>query len=117
MKNNVVDAFIQSADKYCNTIDNFESSQDDIKLKTLLRSLTDLYSKALYLPEVETEMTQESDVEVPFPKINFKKYDHYWEVYNPYHLNEPIGASLSDDILDIYKEVKKGLVLYEKKQY
>lgn len=117
MKNNVVDAFIQSAENYCNTIDNFESNQDDNKLKTLLRSLIDLYSKALYLPEVETEMTQVTDLEVPVPKINFKKHDNYWEVFNPYHLNEPIGASLSDDILDIYKDVKEGLVLYEKKQY
>ncbi|MGZ4161055.1 MAG: DUF5063 domain-containing protein [Neobacillus sp.] len=117
MKNNVVDAFIQSAENYCSTIDNFDSNQDDNKLKALLKSLIDLYSKALYLPEVETEITQVPDLEVPVPKINIKQHDDYWEVFNPYHLNEPIGASLSDDILDIYKDVKKGILLYEKKEH
>jgi hypothetical protein len=117
LKNNVVNAFIQSAVNYCSTMECFDSNHDDNKLKSLLISLSDIYSKALNLPEVEPKNSQVKDLKLSVPKINFKQYDHYWEVFNPYYLDEPIGTSLSDDVLDIYKDVKQGLVLYEKKQH
>lgn len=117
MPNDAINAFIQSAENSCSTIDNFESNQDDNMLKTLLISLIELYSKALHIPEVEPENTQVSDIKVFVPKINLRQHDHYWEVFNPYTLDEPIRASLTDDILDIYRDVKEGLTLYEKKQH
>lgn len=102
---------------YCSIIESFESNQEHNKLKTLLVSLIDLYSKALYLPEVESENDEVTDFDISVPKINFNQYDYYWEVFNPYHLDEPVGGSLSDDILDIYKDVKKGILLYEKNEH
>jgi hypothetical protein len=49
----------------------------------------------------------------PVPKVKFGQFDCYWEVFDPYNLEEPVVASLTDDVLDIYKEVKKGILLYE----
>jgi hypothetical protein len=85
--------------------------------KHLLTSLLDLYSKALYLPEVEPESDEVSCIDLSVPQIHFDQYHHYWEVFNPYHLEEPVGTSLSDDILDIYKEIKRGILLYEKNEH
>ena len=79
-----------------------------------MTSLLDLYSKALYLPEIEPKDTEALDFDIPVPKIDFGQYDHYWEIFNPYHLDEPLEASLSDDIIDIYRDIKRGLLLYEK---
>jgi Domain of unknown function (DUF5063) len=117
VKNKEVDEFFLSALNYCNIVEDLNSNKGNNKLKNLLVSLLDLYSKALYLPDVELEDDGVSDIELSVPQINFDEYDHYWEVYNPYHLDDPVGASLSDDILDIYKEVKKGIILYEKNEY
>jgi hypothetical protein len=96
--------FYQSAVYYCSLIENF----DNKKLKILLLSLLDLYSKALHLPEVEPGQDRLKDIAISAPQINFGEYDHYWEVFNPYVFEEPVGGSLTDDILDIYKDIKKG---------
>lgn len=37
---------------------------------------------------------------------NEVRFEHYWEVFNPYKIEESLAASLSDVILDI-KDVKK----------
>ncbi|WP_066073434.1 DUF5063 domain-containing protein [Neobacillus soli] len=117
MKNKEVQEFFLSALKYCSIIENFDSNKENNKFKNLLVSLLDLYSKALYLPEVEPKDDKIPDFDTSVPKINFGQYNHYWEVFNPYHLEEPVGASLSDDTLDIYKDVKRGIILYENKEY
>jgi hypothetical protein len=86
-------------------------------IKALLVSLLDLYSKALFLPEVEPEKSEVADIDIPVPQINFNQYYLYWEVFNPYTLEEPVGSSLSDDILDIYNDLKKGIHLFEKNEH
>jgi hypothetical protein len=87
-----------------------------MKLKNLFISLLDLYSKALYHPDVELEYDGFSDIVISVPPINFDEYDLYWEVFNPYHIEEPVGVSLFDDILEIFREVKRGLILYQKNE-
>jgi hypothetical protein len=116
MQSKAVDDFFHSAVTYCSTIENFNSNQEENKLKNLLVSLLDLYSKALHLPGVEPESDELIEVKVSLPQINFGEYDNYWEVFNPYEFEEPLVASLSDDILGIYGDVKKGIVLYEQNQ-
>jgi hypothetical protein len=110
MPNQGINEFYQSAVTYCSLIEDF----DNKNLKILLLSLLDLYSKALHLPNVEPGQDKVTNIDVPIPHITIGQYDHYWEVFNPYELEPPVGASLSDDILDIYKDVKKGILLYEK---
>lgn len=117
MKNKEVDEFFVSALNYCNIVENLNSNNGNNKIKNLLVSLLDLYSKALYLPDVEPEEDEVSDIELSVPQIISDEYNHYWKVFNPYHLDAPVGASLSDDILDIYKDVKRGIILYEKNEY
>lgn len=117
MRDKVVDDFFHSAIHYCGLIESFNSVQASHKLKILLVSILDLYSKALYLPEIEPVKDEVTDFDSSVPQINFNQYDLYWEVFNPYQLEKPVAASLSDDILEIYKDVKKGIHLYEKKEH
>ena len=117
MKNKDVDNFFLSALNYCNVVEDLNSNKGKNNLNNLLVSLLDLYSKALYLPDVEPENDEVSDIKLSVPQILFDEYDHYRKVFNPYHLDEPVGASLSDDILEIYKDVKNGIILYEKNKY
>ncbi|NHM33831.1 DUF5063 domain-containing protein [Neobacillus terrae] len=116
MQNKPVEDFFYSAVNYCDIGENFASPQTPNNLKALLVSLLDLYTKALYLPEVEPENDNFIDFKISIPKIEFNQFDHYWEVFNPYFLEEPVGASLSDDILDFYKDIKRGILLYEQKE-
>ncbi|MCQ6282332.1 DUF5063 domain-containing protein [Bacillus sp. EB600] len=117
MKNAEVELFYLSALQYCSIIENFNFNNENNKLKNLLISLLSLYSKALYLPKVEPKNDEVPDFEISIPQISFGKYNQYWEVFNPYYLEKPVVASLLDDTLDIYIDVKRGIILYENKEY
>ena len=43
----------------------------------------------------------------------FEKFDGYWEVFDPYEEGAPVGGSLSDDLLDVYGDLRRGLALWE----
>lgn len=117
MKNIAVEDFYYSALGFCSLVDDFDINKANNKIKDFLVSLLELYSKALNLPDVEPKSQVVLNSEVPVPQLNFKQYNHYWEVFNPYQLEKPVEASLSDDILDIYKDVKRGIILYENRKY
>jgi hypothetical protein len=116
MRNKDVEDFLVSALHYCSMIENFESLNEHKKLRNLHISLLDMYAKAFGLPEVEPQNDKVSSFDIPVPKVSFGQFEYYWEVFEPYNLEEPVGASLTDDILDIYKNVKEGIHLYEKNE-
>ncbi|MGO4887312.1 DUF5063 domain-containing protein [Anaerobacillus sp. MEB173] len=117
MKIKEAEWFLQSALHYCNQIDLFNNNDEGNKLYKILVSLSDLYTKALSLPEVEPKNSQVASFDIDLPRVNFKQYEKYWEVFEPYHLEELICTSLADDILDIYKDVKEGILLYEQNEH
>jgi hypothetical protein len=116
MKNKEVEDFLISASQYCSMIENFESCNENNKIRNLLISLLDMYAKAFGIPEVEPQDDKVSTLDISVPKVNFGQFDYYWEVFDPYHLEEPVSGSLTDDIVDIYKDVKEGLLLYERNE-
>lgn len=117
MQNKPVEDFFHSAVNYCSLVENFDPHETQNKLKTLLVSLLDLYTKALYLPEIEPEDDNCTDLEIFIPKVEFNEFNHYWEVFNPYVQEEPVAASLSDDISDIYQDVKRGIIFCENRYF
>lgn len=112
MINEDVRSFLSSANHYCTLIDSL-NYLDEKNLEELLAALLDLYLKVLRLPEVEPDNAEVPQLEIPLPKVDFDKYEYYWEVFDPYKLDEPGCGSLSDDILDIYKDLKEGIILFE----
>ena len=73
MKNKEVDEFFLSALNYCKIVEDLNSNKGKNNLKNLLFSLLELYSKALYLPDVEPEDDEVSDIELELsvPQILF----------------------------------------------
>ncbi len=39
--------------------------------------------------------------------------DEYWEVFDPYKRTDPLAGRLSDDLADIYQDVRRGLDLLQ----
>lgn len=43
----------------------------------------------------------------------FGPHDLYWEVFDPYTDEDRVAGSLSDDFLEIYRDLKGGLVAFD----
>jgi hypothetical protein len=116
MNTKEADDFYLAALSYCRLIEKIDVFIDNNLIK-LINSLLDIYSKAILLPDIQSNINEECNFEITIPQINFGNYEFYWEVFNPYHLDETVSSSLSDDIVDIYKDVKKGLILFDKNEH
>lgn len=108
--------FYHIAAKFCGFIDSLDKYGDETRYNKLLENLLILYMSGFYLPQVDSVSKNET-VDIPCPKVNMKKYDGYWEVFNPYHQEEPIQGSLTDDISGIYQDLQSGIYLYEQKNF
>ncbi|WP_160118379.1 DUF5063 domain-containing protein [Bacillus sp. V59.32b] len=113
MEKKEVIEFVEVAKKFCSLIESLTNLKVLDEVPNIAISLSELYSKAIKLPQVETESEKLPEINVVRPKISFGKYECYSEVYEPYSDEESINASLTDDILDIYQDVKEGLILFE----
>jgi len=108
--------FYHIATKFCGFIDSLDKYGDETRYNKLLENLLILYMSGFYLPQVDSVSKNET-VDIPCPKVNIKKYDGYWEVFNPYHQEEPIQGSLTDDISGIYQDLQSGIYFYERKNF
>lgn len=105
-------AFVDQATQFCEFIDTPNSLSLPEKLQHLSALLAKLYVAAIHLPDVEpTE--RDVDAVIQRPQVSFGDIDGYWEVFDPYEADKPIMASLTDDITDIYADLKKGLSMYQ----
>lgn len=43
----------------------------------------------------------------------FEEADLYWEVFDPYEEAPLVCGSLSDDLLDVYRDLRRGLLIYD----
>ncbi|MDF2697718.1 MAG: hypothetical protein K0S65_6101, partial [Labilithrix sp.] len=42
--------------------------------------------------------------------------DIYWEVFDPYQHEDLVAGSLSDDVLDTYRDVRRGFWFWEQNE-
>ena len=108
---NNVNPFYQLAKKFCSMIESTTTFKQE-NCKELLLLLSNLYSDALTMPEIKE--LNDIDVDVDRIIVAFDYADAYWEIYNPFECEEPVCGSLSDDFGDIYKDLKEGVLLYDK---
>ncbi|MBN2347404.1 MAG: DUF5063 domain-containing protein [Bacteroidales bacterium] len=119
---NVIE-FVAVANEYCAFIDNVEK----LKLKQFVdkihKILPLLYLKATLLPTIETQFDEANEKfvsEYEYNQIQNKllnklgQYDTYQKELDPTALetDEPLGGSLSEDLSDIYQDMKDFLMLY-----
>jgi hypothetical protein len=74
-----------------------------------------VYTAALSLPSVEpTEDAKPGrSPEPPSNWQGFDEFENYWEAFDRYKLDEAVAGSLSDDLLDVYRDVRRGLAFWE----
>lgn len=78
-----------------------------------LRIISQLFTSALNLPEVELKERHWGDVDVQLPTVEVKHHNVYTEIFDPYQDETPVTSCLEDDMIDIYIDIKKGLILFE----
>ena len=117
--------FVTVAVQYCAYLENFEKiTQEDITDK-LTKILPLLYLKASLVPETDNVNDEEPEVTVTegdYAYISGKLYevfgkdDAYLEVFmqDMKYSETPIGASISEDLADIYQDLKNFITIYER---
>ena len=112
-----VTEFANIARRYCDWI---EASPYPADILIVHRLLAELQLKALMLPDVWGE---DDYVEVKDKKDNWETvcdrlhslpFEIYWEVYDAFaDGEEPVCGALSDDLGDIYYDIKEGLYFFD----
>lgn len=108
-------AFVAAAKDFCAFVETASSVKNVSKRLHIGRHrLAQLVAAGSALPLVEaaTDKVLVWDGSTPdWP--GFGVHDLYWEVFDPYVDDERVAGSLSDDFLDIYRDLKRGLVAFD----
>lgn len=120
---NVVE-FVTVAVQYCTFLENPENQTSKEYTDKLTKLLPLLYLKAALLPETEIEEDIYPEITVTEDDYNYiisklytayKENDTYLEVFleDMKYSDTPIAASISEDIADIYQDIKNFISIYE----
>ncbi|MBX3217135.1 MAG: DUF5063 domain-containing protein [Labilithrix sp.] len=110
-----VATYVWKATEFCTFIQEAGKLPLGERMSGARRYLLALYSAALSLPSVEPtdDVKPGRTPESPRDWQGFEEFETYWEVFDPYKSDEPVAGSLSDDLLDVYRDVRRGLSLWE----
>jgi hypothetical protein len=109
-----VEYFAEGARQYCAFIENADQYPLTERLLSVATLLADLYAAGLRLPAVEQPDDQAPGVGSTAPRWEgLGDLTFYWEVGDPYQWEAPVVGSLSDDLLEIYHDLKRGLSTFE----
>jgi Domain of unknown function (DUF5063) len=115
--------FHKTASDFCAVVDSAPKSGRDEFVLTIYRLLPSLIGEAMRLPDAElsegdyqthAEMSNEQWRQL-YQTLQEKlgNWDRYWQVFDPTKETEAITGSLADDIADIYRDLKNGLVPFD----
>ncbi len=108
-------AFVDQARQFCAFVEQASDHPLRERLASARQRLLDLYQAGWVLPRVEPPIGLEAEpnCEPPKPWIGFEEFEYYWEVFDPYVEEAPAAGSLSDDVLDVFFDVRRGLALWD----
>ncbi len=106
--------FVEAARRLCDFVEHGRDLDSSTRLQRARSVLLELYAAGAELPFVDSP----EDLEWPDRPgrplwSGFGAPTHYWEVFDPYELGEPVVGDLDDDLLDVYFDVQRGLTLWE----
>lgn len=109
-----VAAFVVEAHQFCDFIGRASSLDLVERLRHARMRLLALYEAGCMLPTVEPPEGFDAGprAETPAGWPGFGKFDSYWEVFDPYVEEALVAGSLSDDVLDVYLDIRQGLDLW-----
>jgi hypothetical protein len=119
---NVVE-FVTVASEYCTSVENVAKFSAEINLQKMQKLLPLLYLKASMLPKTERQLDEELEKyisELDYNVLHQKwlvllnEYDSFYEVFDPsiQFGQETVTASISENLLDIYQDLKNFLIAY-----
>jgi hypothetical protein len=119
---NVVE-FVTVASEYCSSVEHVAKIQAEANLQKMQKLLPLLYLKASMLPK--TERLLDEDLEKYISELDYNvlhqkwlqllnEYDSFYEVFDPsiQFGQETVTASISENLLDIYQDLKNFLISY-----
>lgn len=111
-----VGRFAAQAWQYCAFVEQQAQALGlDDRLRLARIRLLELYRTGVDLPVVEVidgEDNAPFTMEPPSDWPGFGAHDLYWEVFDPYEDQAPVCGGLSDDVIDVYLDVARGLRLW-----
>ena len=122
------DRFGQVASRFCSVVESAQHLDRNEFVSQVYRILPKLIDEAISLPDVELSDDPKSKRKSVRQKIEewnqlynslkgkLGEWDLYRQVFDPTRDTELICGSLADDIADIYRDLKEGLVLKEADQ-
>jgi len=112
------------AQEFCNYLETCETNSTKGIMEFMHRILPLLYLKGTFLPKVEVEypeanerfVTQEQWENIfTMLRDKFGKDDEYWIINTDLlNENEPVKASMAENIADIYQDMKDFVLLFKK---
>lgn len=120
-----VERFVDSAERFCSLIEHHQSLTAWKFVCLCAPCLADLYGAAVPLSLLSVEIDSAELIEDAFSTDRAKAIDCeigdklgrqrlYWEVFDPREESDPVVGDLGDDLADIYRDVKNGLVAFNK---
>jgi hypothetical protein len=105
--------FARAATAYCAWIESVKADTPiENRLVTTRELLLELYAAGTQLPlDPESGLSLEVPRSQPSGWPGFDEHDAYWETFDPAQ-DTIVGASLTDDVMDIYADVARGLALW-----
>jgi hypothetical protein len=117
--------FVTVAVQYCGYFESFESEGETELTDKLTKLLPLLYLKASLVPKTDTINEEEPEITVTEEHYNyiasglynvFLDKDTYLEVFmqDMKYSETPIAASISEDLTDIYQDLKNFITVFER---
>lgn len=101
------------AERLCSFVEGAEAQPMGDKLLQARVLLAQLLVAVYALPKGKCSGADPVSLPPLSCALGFGEYDIYWELFDPYEFSDAGAGSLSDDFLDIYRDLAPGLVLYE----
>lgn len=110
--------FARLAERYCAWAE-VTTSDPEADMKMARTLLAELHVAALGLDDTgcgdDTEqVVSYEDWHVILERFQTLPIDLYWDVFEPLKEEPPVLNSLSDDLADIYRDIKVGMILYKR---
>lgn len=113
-------AFVDQAHQFCDFLERGSSYPLGGRLEAARTRLLELYRAGLALSVVEAPEHLEGFDAGPRPPrpdgwAGFDRLERYWEVLDPYVNAKPVASSLSEDLLEVYFDMRHGLERWKSK--
>ena len=104
--------YYEMVSAFCTWVEKLERITADAAERTIFL-IMGAYKKTLYLHSCEEETEMAFDYNPTTLSFDVLQCDAYWAVHNPFVQEEPVCGSLTDDINDIYNDIRKGKLIFE----